>query len=212
MRNIAIHFDGACHNNAKLNCPMGLGVAVFIDTIYREDLSRAIGIENHHNDGTSNIAEWLALCEALKIAVDLRRDFKDEQVKITIFGDSQLICNQFNLIWRINEEKFKEYFTLARQLNATARVGEILWVKRELNTQADELSKIGLQQIVRKRYHIKGRHDDSDSEWIEYQSDYLEKVEITWSKLMSQNKPNFGQIYSIVDTETDQEIHFNKDK
>lgn len=147
MIKIHIYFDAACKNKAQENCPMGLGVAIFIDDEYQEHLSRAIGVENHHQDGTSNIGEWLALCEALKVAKQLRQDFKDQQVDFKVFGDSQLVVNQFNLIWRIKDDKFLQYFRLARSLNESAKVGDIIWVRRELNKKADELSKQGLQQL-----------------------------------------------------------------
>lgn len=147
MQNIIIHFDAACKNKPNTNCPMGLGVAVFINSHYQEDLSRAIGVQDHDQDGTSNIGEWLALCEALKVAKQLRQDFKDTPIKITVYGNSQLVVNQFNLIWRIKDTKFMEYFRIARSLNADAKVGDIIWVRRELNKKADELSKQGLQQL-----------------------------------------------------------------
>ena len=104
MNKIDIFFDGSCFNEQDKNCPMGLGIAVFIDGEYEELLSRAILVAENESDGTSNIAEWLALCHAIEIAQDLR---KSHPGKINVFGDSKLIVNQFNLIWKINEEKFK---------------------------------------------------------------------------------------------------------
>lgn len=204
MNKVEIFFDGACHNQIDTNCPMGLGIAVFINDMYCEELSRAICVIDNQDDGTSNIAEWLALCNALQIAKDLRKHY---QGKIKIFGDSKIIVNQFNLIWRMNDDKFKKYFNIARSHNATAKVGEIFWIPRERNTKADELSKIGLQQFAQKRYQIKGYHDDSDSEWIEYQSDFLDKIEIQYDKLA--REVDNGQIYTIWDSQTNQEIFLN---
>lgn len=201
MNKVEIFFDGACHNKSDTNCPMGLGIAVFIDDIYDENLSRAICVSDNQDDGTSNIAEWLALINALQIAKDLRKHY---QGRIKVFGDSKIIINQFNLIWRMNDDKFRKYFNIARDLNATAKIGEALWIPREKNTKADELSKMGLQQFASKRYQIKGRHDDSDSEWIEYQSDHLEKIELQFNKLYDND--NNGQEYQIWDTQDQIEI------
>lgn len=213
MSKIDIYFDGACHNEQDKNCPMGLGIAVFVGGQYQEDLSRAILVENHETDGTSNIAEWLALCEAMKIAEDLRITYNKQnlkQIKINVFGDSKLIVNQFNLIWRINEEKFKPYFSQARACNATAKVGELIWIPREKNQKADELSKLGLRQFSQRRYQIKASHPESDSEWIEYQTDHQQKLQAAYDMVCE--KFNLGEevILTILDTQTNQEIFLNK--
>ena len=136
---INIFFDGACRNQQNTNCPMGLGIAVFEDTNYNESLSRAILIENNKDDGTSNLSEWLALCNALEIAASLRKNFNGI---IKIYGDSKIIVNQFNMIWRMNDEKFRKYFNRAKHFAALAKIVDIEWIPREKNTKADELSKL----------------------------------------------------------------------
>lgn len=138
MTQIEIYYDGACWNKEGYQHLMGIGVAVFVDKIYCEELSRAI----HANDskGSNNVAEWIGCVEAMKIAADLRK----EQCNIKIFSDSQIIVNQFNRNFRINKIEFMDYFRTARHYAALAGVTSIVWIKRELNTKADELSKIGL--------------------------------------------------------------------
>lgn len=206
MKEVRIHFDGACHNMPNIVSPMGLGIAVFEDGEYCEITSRAIGVEEYQGDGTSNIAEWLALVEALKIAVDYRKENPD--LKISIFGDSQLIVNQFNLIWKINEEKFLPLFKEAKILNVKARIGEIHWVKREYNTQADKLSKQGLKILNKsekdlclggeKRYCILGVHDESETEWVEFETNDLELAKRRFSITGSVNE----EMYYFVDRKT----------
>lgn len=205
MKEVRIHFDGACHNMVGVVSPMGLGVAVFEDKEYCEITSRAIGIEQYNGEGTSNIAEWLALIEALKIAKSYREE--DKNCKISIFGDSKLIVNQFNLLWRVNEEKFLPLFKEARRLNAQVRIGEIYWIKREYNKKADELSKIGLKSIKteentlnfekQKRYCILVI-DENKNEWIEFESNDLELVK----RRLSITDSIQNEMYYFVDRET----------
>jgi ribonuclease HI len=142
MNKIDVFFDGACKNVKEANCPMGLGIAVYVDDIYQEELSRAIGVKDHEDPGTSNIGEWLAICNAIELIAELRKTHLD--AKVRLFGDSQLIVNQFNLIWQIKKDTFKKYLSRARHADVQAKVGQVYWVPREKNTKADELSKIGL--------------------------------------------------------------------
>ena len=208
MKEIRIHFDGACHNMPNIACPMGLGIAVFEDGEYCEEMSRAIGVKQYMKQGTSNIAEWLALIEALTIAEQYRKQYL--KAKILIFGDSQLIVNQFNLMWKVNNDTFLPLFKEARTLNARARVGEIYWVKREFNTKADELSKLGLKSIKdevshlvleekNKRYCILGVHDPSDEEWVEFETDDFELAKRRFNITESINE---DVVYYFVDKKT----------
>lgn len=209
MNKIDVFFDAACKNEPNVNCPMGLGIAVFINDEYREELSRAITIENNEEDeGTSNVGEWLALCNALELVIDLRKDFP---AKIRVFGDSKLVVNQFNLLWQIKEDKFRKFFIRARIANELAKVGEIYWVRREQNKQADILSKMALQQVSQRRYQIKGRHDESDCEWIEYQSDWIDKVQQVFSDLVAK-EPDYGQTYTIWDSQEEREVEYKSSK
>lgn len=200
MERIKIHFDGACANAKNKDCPMGIGVAVFIDAAYQEELSRAALVEDEVEDGTSNIAEWTALCLALEVAGDLRKTHLD--AKIIIVGDSQLIANQFNMIWSIKEDKFLKYFSKARKLNEIAKVPEIQWVPRKFNTKADELSKIGLNCNQPKKYEIRGMRDEMNHKWIEYRSDYFNKVKRTYNTFIT----GMGESYQVWNTETNEMI------
>lgn len=148
MNKIDIFFDGACHNIKGNNNPMGLGIAVFINDEYREELSRAILYKSYKELGTSVVAEWLALVNALKIAKELKKDFEG---RLNIYGDSQLVVNQFNLLYRINKEKLKIFFNKSKSIANEIGISEIIWIKREFNKKADELSKEGLKLYKEKK-------------------------------------------------------------
>jgi ribonuclease HI len=200
MQRIKIHFDGACANAKNKDCPMGIGVAVFVGGVYQEELSRAALVEDEIEDGTSNIAEWMALCLALEVAGDLRKTHLD--AKIIIVGDSQLIANQFNMIWSIKEDKFLKYFSKARKLNEIAKVPEIQWVPRKFNTKADELSKMGLNSNESRKYEIRAMRDELSHKWIEYRSDHFTKVQRIYDALIT----GIGESHQVWDTELNQII------
>lgn len=142
-RAINVFFDAACWNQVDNNNDMGLGVAVYIDGNYQEEMSLAQLVTNHHDRGTNNIGEWMALILAMKVVKEISKDFPKE--KIRVFGDSKLVVSQFNGEWRIKEQKFQAYCNEAREVRKKISNSiEVMWVPREKNKMADKLSKEGL--------------------------------------------------------------------
>jgi ribonuclease HI len=142
-----IYQDGACHNKGE-RVNMGLGVAVFQDKAYVDNLSLAKGIrhEDCPDQTTSNIAEWMACVEAMKIAAAIREQYPTAVLKN--YSDSQVIAYQFNGSYRITNEAFRKYFIEAHKYAKLACVREIIWVRREQNTVADKLSKAGISSLT----------------------------------------------------------------
>lgn len=177
--NIRIHFDGACHNIPGENNDMGIGIAVFINDEYQEDQSLAQFVKYETPLGTSNVAEWTGCVEAMKMAVGMRRVYPQADIKI--FSDSQLISYQFNGKYAIKEPSFVPFMEEAKKHAHKAQIREIQWIKREYNTQADELSKIGLKEMAPKKYWY--LHDESDSCFIATEAECEELQKHTPSDL-----------------------------
>lgn len=141
---LQIHFDGAV-SVSKIGCDMGIGVAVKIDGIYHEDLSKAIGVKGNE-ESSSNVSEWMACVEAFKLAVE----YKEKDDVVEIYSDSELITKQFNGEYEIRKESFRKHYREA--MRHYHRLGlmslKIKWIPRELNKEADRLSKIGLKLIT----------------------------------------------------------------
>lgn len=145
MTKVDIYFDGACHNKkGSSKEPYGVGVAVFIDGEYSEVYSRTY----FGQEGTSNIAEWSGCVLALYITrylLNLSKEDFPEGLDIDIYSDSQLITNQYNSTWSIKEKSFIPYAERCWNLAYEAKwLKRINWIRRELNTKADQLSKRGL--------------------------------------------------------------------
>jgi len=133
-----VYFDGACDNNGTQSSPMGMGVV--FKTPEGEVLQRhAFTTEKL---GTSNMAEWGALSHALRLCLEL-----GQENEFVIYGDSQLIVNQFNNAWRVKNEFLKPYFDVCRNMANTLGNSLIAvhWIRRHKNTEADEESKRGLE-------------------------------------------------------------------
>lgn len=143
MRTLRIYFDGAA-NNLIQPVYMGIGVAVYENDEYSKELSTAkfVGV------GTSNVAEYHAVIEAIEIALDYVA--KHPRTKVSIYGDSQLIIYQILGNWEVKKSHLRTLH--AQASNLLMQLGDNLhkleWVRREYNQEADKLSKIGLHKAL----------------------------------------------------------------
>lgn len=124
--NCSIYCDGSCSPNPG---PMGIGVFC-PETNYR--LSQHLGV------GTNNVAEWLALEQALSYAIEV---YKHSRPSLTIHGDSSLIINGITQRWRVRNPNLKEIYKRCLKLKQGLDV-EFVWIPRERNTVADSLSTV----------------------------------------------------------------------
>ena len=147
---LTIKFDGACDNNSKLKF-MGIGVAVWIDGKRDTDLD----FTKMAGSGTNNIAEWEGLVEALKMAYAYMTTV-NPNIRVRIYGDSQLIVYQFNGRYEIKKEEFLDYYKEAKRLrNALGgRLKRVEWIPRKDNGDADILSKKAIRDYLVKNNMI----------------------------------------------------------
>jgi ribonuclease HI len=91
---------------------------------------------------TNNIAEHLACYECLLW-------LKENNIKEPVFilGDSQLVVNQLEGTWNINEDKpYTEYAKRNQEILSTlGKKISLKWIPRHINTTADELSTSGMK-------------------------------------------------------------------
>lgn len=136
--------DGACDNNSK-DKAMGLG-ALLVTTIAGKSTTLARLAKHGGINGTSNVAEYKALCLALEWVVDSMA--KETTYKeIIVCMDSQLVLNQVKNKKRVSSPTLRpfniEAQALISKVESKCKV-TMHWVPRINNKEADELSKIGL--------------------------------------------------------------------
>ena len=128
---ITAFFDGGARSNPG---PAGYGVFIVDDTgNVLAELSGSLG------NATNNIAEYNGLLAALQWAVD------HNVTAITIKGDSLLIIEQMRGNYKVKNEGLKPLHLKARML--VMQIGgnvKFEHVRRELNTEADRLSNVGM--------------------------------------------------------------------
>jgi ribonuclease HI len=141
---ITAFFDGAC---APCN-PGGtasFGAVIFDGECRIWECSRVFRpIPGREHETSNNIAEY---CGFLAILEQLLADRMDDR-SVTIYGDSNLVIQQMLGNWRI-----RQGFYVATALEARAtltrfrRKPALVWLPREYNTIADELSKAELLNL-----------------------------------------------------------------
>jgi ribonuclease HI len=131
---LTIHTDGAARGNP--------GPAAFAYVIEREG---APPVEEAGRLGrlTNNQAEYTALVEALKHALELGADHR-----VVVHSDSELLVKQMNGEYRVKNEDLRDLYEEAQALCRRFRGGvDIRHVRREENRRADALGNEALDGL-----------------------------------------------------------------
>lgn len=136
MMEIKVYFDGACSNNGNDGLT-GIGCWG-----YRTDTSeRLFEVAKHAGMGTNNTAEYKALIEALRVLIEAGYT----NAKVRVFGDSMLVINHVVGSWKCKAENLKPLLLELQNLRKEFKDIDFDWVPRESNSEADKLSKEGLE-------------------------------------------------------------------
>ncbi|XP_068501659.1 uncharacterized protein [Phaseolus vulgaris] len=123
-----LHFDGASKGNPG---PAGAGAILRDESkVYR--LREGVGIQ------TNNVAEYRSLILGLKHA--LKKGYKH----IVVQGDSLLVCNQIQGLWKIKNPNMASLCTEAKELKNRFLSFKISHVLREYNSEADAQANLAV--------------------------------------------------------------------
>jgi len=151
---ISLWFDGACE---PVN-PGGVATGGWIV----KDQSGNVLLQGHRmicrgDSATNNIAEYGALIGGLRA---IQEQLPNVRIaKLNIFGDSQLVVNQFLGKWKCNKSHLQMLRSEADEL-AVAIAGanfDAKWIPREQNEEADALSRKAYTQATGKTFPVRVR-------------------------------------------------------
>ncbi|XP_020082707.1 uncharacterized protein LOC109706335 isoform X1 [Ananas comosus] len=125
-----LEFDGASKGN-----PGKSGAGVILRA---EDGSVICRVREGLGAVTNNVAEYRALILGMKYA--LKKGFQ----KIRVQGDSKLVCNQVQDLWRARHENMAGLCKEAKELKDMFLSFEIRHVKREFNADADAQANLAV--------------------------------------------------------------------
>jgi ribonuclease HI len=117
---ITIYFDGLCRPKNPG------GVATYGYLIYR--------------DGKKVNSEYSALKQASEWV-----SHQGDDEEVVIKGDSQLVINQMNSTWQIKSATSKKFVPEIHRLLEGRKI-QYIWIPREQNVEADELSNLAYDE------------------------------------------------------------------
>jgi len=131
---MVVYVDGLCE-------PVNPGGTATYGYVIRNEAGRVIarksGVVGKGPEMSNNVAEYAALCEALRFLI---RE-KMTRLPIEIRSDSRLLVNQMKGEWKFHKglyaQKYEEAKALATQFDRV----KFRWMPREQNKEADALSR-----------------------------------------------------------------------
>jgi len=137
---ITIYFDGLCRPKNPG------GVATYGYLIYQDGkkVKTGYGVIGSGAGMTNNVAEYTALKQAAEWVSQNNPD-----KEIVIKGDSQLVIRQMNGTWQVTSATSKKFVPEIRRL-LEGRKTHFIWIPREHNIEADELSNLAYSQQGRE--------------------------------------------------------------
>ena len=124
--NYSIYFDGASRNNPGLCSSSGI--------IYDYKKSLLFTQVTKYECNTNNFAEYNGLINGLELAIEN----KLENDKIIVYGDSLLVINQVNNIWKCRADNLKPLYKKAKNLVKKFKDIQFVHIPRENNKVADK--------------------------------------------------------------------------
>ena len=125
LKKAVVNFDGSAKPNPGY---MKIGAIIRMDG-KEEKISKEMGW------GTNNMAEYLALIEALKKALEMGAE------EVEIYGDSTLVIEQLRGNYRVRDEKMKKLYAEVMELLSKFQNWTANWIPEELNKIAHDLSQ-----------------------------------------------------------------------
>jgi ribonuclease HI len=126
------YIDGGARGNPG---PAGYGVRIqSAEGTLLDELHGALGI------ATNNVAEYSGLLAALQWAID------HDARRLHIRADSELLVKQMRGEYRVKNPGLQPLYVRARLLVAQLDDVRFEHVRRELNTEADRLSNLGMDE------------------------------------------------------------------
>jgi len=143
---IEIYTDGLAE-------PINPGIGTYGYVVYRDGKAIKRG---HGFDGdpvSNNHAEYAGLVKALESVLA----FADEE--IVVKSDSKMLANQMAGEWKVSKKAYNnksegsyvDEYLRAKEVSRRFAKLSFVWIPREQNSEADELSRVAFREHLRKR-------------------------------------------------------------
>jgi ribonuclease HI len=142
-RMIAGWFDGAC-GPENPGGTASYGALVRIDGVKVWECSEIMGGADCQFGTTNNLAEYAGLAAVLKWLLDAGHRLEP----VVVRGDSKLVIQQMNGLWRIRRGSYVALAFRCQHLLFNFPQLQLAWIPRRQNQAADKLSKRCLPSVA----------------------------------------------------------------
>ncbi len=131
-RNLRVYVDGAAVPNPG---PSGIGVV-----IYDRKKKKIKEVKKYIGTASNNVAEYKALIQGLRESKKLVAE------SVIVFSDSELLINQMNGRFRINNEGLRRLFQQAKNVEVNFEKVTYRLIDRNENKAADQLANLAIKR------------------------------------------------------------------
>jgi ribonuclease HI len=135
MPDLVAYVDGGCHGNPGSS---GIGVVIEHPDGEKTRIAKWIGFQD------SNVAEYVALLEALQTAITLKAN------ALHVYSDSEIMVRQMTGQYRCRSPRLYSLNWMCRKLARSLRFS-IEYVPRENNIEANQLANCAARKHYEQR-------------------------------------------------------------
>jgi ribonuclease HI len=146
---IQVYFDGLCqpYNPGGIACYAFVILAKKGQEQKQQYYSEyGLAAEPFADNATNNEAEYTGIIKALEWLLE-KNNYNNNQ-KIIIRGDSQLVINQIKGKYKVRAVKIIALYQKVKSLLSKFKDIKIEWIPRDKNKEADKLSNKAYQEIL----------------------------------------------------------------
>lgn len=175
----SLYFDGCSKGNPG---PSGIGAV-----IYKNGDEISASCENIGNR-TNNESEYCALIIGLEEAIKL------DITSLCVYGDSLLVINQANKIYKVKNENLLILYEKFRALKCKFKYITFTHIYRSHNKRADQLANMGLIKNIEQKNEEEEKDGEKDGEKDE-DDDFVQVLDVDWEEKPSKKKnSNINQL------------------
>jgi ribonuclease HI len=128
---VQVFIDGGSRGN-----PGSSGIGIVFS-----EKNKKTGFYFYNGVSTNNEAEYKALIKALEIS-------KEKNIyNLSVYSDSELICNQMNGIYKIKNERLQDLSVKVKEILPFFKNFSISYIPREKNKDADKMANLAMDLI-----------------------------------------------------------------
>lgn len=148
----SLYFDGCSKGNPG---PSGIGAV-----IYKNGDEISTSCENIGNR-TNNESEYCALI------IGLEKSIKLGITSLCVYGDSLLVINQANKVYKVKNENLLVLYDKFRALKCKFKYITFTHIYRTHNKRADQLANMGLIKNIEQKYEEKEEEKEDDADFVQ---------------------------------------------